>query len=412
MILHWFEPFSTAWRGIITHKLRSFLTILGVVIGVGAVIALMSIGKGTEQSVISNIASLGADVMFIRPGVTTEAGVRSAAGSARTLTQEDSQAIMKEIPDVVAVAPTAGTVVQVIVGGQNARTQIQGVTSDYLFVYNLEMAEGRFFTEYDYQTNARIAVIGANVKENLFPDMEAIGQQVRAANYVINVIGVLAVKGSSITGATDDAILLPLSTVQILTGQPRTSRGDHIINTIALKINDPARATEVKQAITDLLRYRHQLGSGVDDDFTVTSIEEIISRMSEVINQLTFLLGAIAAISLVVGGIGVMNIMLVSVVERTREIGIRKALGARQGDIWGQFLVEAAMLTFTGGILGVAVGWVASRLVNGTGVITTAVTPDIVALSVGVAVGIGLFFGFYPAWQASRLNPIEALRAE
>jgi putative ABC transport system permease protein len=408
----WLEPVSTAWLGIITHKLRSFLTILGVVIGVGAVIALMSIGKGAEQSIISNIQSLGADLMFVRPGSTTESGIRTAVGSARTLTFEDASAIADEVPDVAAVAPSLGTALQIVYGSQNMRAQIQGVTTDYMFVYNLEMASGRFFTEYDYQSSARIAVIGANVATTLFPDSDPIGQPVRAGNYIIRIVGVLASKGTSITGQTDDAILMPLSTMQIMSGQQKTARGERIVGSIGIKVTDQELSPEVKQAITDLLRFRHQLGPGVEDDFTVTSLEEIISSISSVIGQMTFLLGAIAAISLVVGGIGVMNIMLVSVVERTREIGIRKALGAKDWDIWGQFLMEAAMLTFTGGIVGVAGGWVVSYFVNRSGLVPALVTADIVVLAVSVAIGIGLFFGFYPAWQASRLNPIEALRAE
>lgn len=407
-----FEPISTAWLGIITHKLRSFLTILGVVIGVAAVIALMSIGKGTERSVISSIQALGADLMFVRPGATTTGGVRTAIGSAQTLTLEDAQAIAQEVPYIAGIAPQTSTSLQIITGSQNMRSQVQGVTPDYLYVYNLEVAQGSFFTEYEYQTGARIAVIGSNVQETLFPETNPVGMQIRAGNYVLRVVGVLAYKGTSVTGQTDDAIFVPLTTMQILSNQPRTSRGEYIVSSIGIKVTDQKYSPAVKEAITDLLRYRHQLGTGVDNDFTVTSLEEIISSVSSVINQMTFLLGAIAAISLVVGGIGVMNIMLVSVIERTREIGVRKALGAREGDIWGQFLTEAAFLTFTGGIIGVAAGWVISYFVNRSGLVSTVVTADIVVLAVSVSIGIGLFFGFYPAWQASRLNPIEALRAE
>ena len=401
-----------ALESLSANKLRSTLTVLGIVIGVAAVIALMSIGKGTERSVISSISSLGADLMFIRPGATVEGGVRTTAGTANTLTFEDAVAIAEEVPNIVGVAPSQISALQLVAGNQNMRASVSGVTPEYMDVYNLTVASGRFITEYDYQRSARIAVIGANVKETLFPDTDPIGLPVRAGNYIINIAGVLESQGSSITGSNDDAILIPLTTMQLLTGQPRTSRGERIVRTIGIKVADPEFSAEVKTAVTDLLRFRHQLGPGVDDDFTVTSIEEILARVSEVIGQMTFLLGAIAAISLLVGGIGVMNIMLVSVVERTREIGIRKALGAREWDIWGQFLVEASMLTFTGGIIGVAGGWVVSYFVARSGLVPSVVTVDIVALAVGVAVGIGLFFGFYPAWQASRLNPIEALRAE
>jgi len=409
----WFEPFATAWVGIATHKLRSFLTILGVVIGVAAVITLMSVGKGAEQSILANIRSLGADILFVRPGATQQAGVRTAIGSATSLTLEDAQAIAQEVPDIVLVAPSSSSSVQAIAGVNNMRTQVVGVTPEYEEVYNIIMESGSFVTNYDNQNSARIAVIGSNVKDMLFPDTDPLGQTIRAGNYIIRVAGVLQSSGTSITGTTDDSILIPLNTLQLLAGQQRTSRGDHIVRTIGIKVTDPKYSTTVKDDITSLLRYRHQLlADGSEDDFTVTSIEQIMSTISSAINQLTLLLGAIAAISLLVGGIGVMNIMLVSVMERKREIGIRKALGAREGDIWGQFLIEAALLTFTGGIIGVAFGWLASYFIQKSGLMPSLVTADVVVLAVSVAIGIGLFFGFYPAWQASHLNPIEALRAE
>ena len=408
----WLAPFSTAWSGVVTHKLRSSLTILGVVIGVAAVIALMSIGKGAEQSVVSSIESLGADLLLIRPGALTEAGIRGASGTAMTLTLEDAAAISAEVPHVRAVAPIYSTYLQAVVADQNVKAQVSGVTPEYQQVLNLEIADGNFVSEYDYQRASRIAVIGLNVKETLFGESSPIGQAVRAGNYVFHVVGVLESKGASMLGNTDDAILIPLSALQLMLGQPLTSQGDHVVATIALTVTDRSHASEVVEDITSLLRFRHQLGPGVEDDFQVTSLEEIISRVSDVISDMTLLLGAIAAISLLVGGIGVMNIMLVSVVERTREIGIRKALGARERDIWSQFLIEAAMLTLTGGIIGVLLGWAVASFVSRTGLMPTVVSADIVILAVSVAVGIGLFFGFYPAWHASRLSPIEALRAE
>jgi putative ABC transport system permease protein len=410
--MHVLEPFFTAWSGVVTHKLRSSLTILGVVIGVAAVIALMSVGKGTEQSVVASIESLGADLLLIYPGAATEAGLKAASGTAKTLTLEDAAAISEEVEHIRAIAPTYSTSVQAVVADQNMRVQVTGTMPEYQQVQNLEVAEGNFISEYDYQRASRIAVIGPNVKETLFGESNPIGQAVRAGNYIFHVVGVLESKGASRLSNTDDAILIPLSTLQLMLGQPRTSHGDHIVGNIALTVTDRSYSAEVAGDITSLLRLRHQLGPGVEDDFKVTSLEEIISSVSDVIGNMTLLLGAIAAISLLVGGIGVMNIMLVSVVERTREIGIRKALGARERDIWGQFLVEAAMLTFTGGIIGVLLGWAVSLFVARTGLMPTVVSADIVILAVSVAVGIGLFFGFYPAWHASRLSPIEALRAE
>jgi putative ABC transport system permease protein len=408
----WFEPLATAWTGVVTHKLRSSLTILGVVIGVGAVIALMSIGRGTEQSVVSSIESLGADLLIIRPGSITAGGIRSAAGSATTLTLEDAAAIADDAAFVATVAPSYSSGVQIVAGGQNMGVQVTGVTPEYQQVLNLEVAEGSFISEYDYERSNRIAVIGANVKETLFGDANPLGQSIRAGNYIVHVVGVLESQGASLLGATDDAILVPLTTMQLMVGQPRTSQGEHVVSTITASVTERASAEDAVEEITSILRFRHQLGPGAEDDFSITSLEEIISRVSDVIGTMTLLLGAIAAISLLVGGIGVMNIMLVSVVERTREIGIRKALGARERDIWSQFLIEAAMLTFTGGLIGIALGWAASTLVARTGFMPSVVSADIVIMAVSVSVGIGLFFGFYPAWHASRLNPIEALRAE
>ncbi len=408
----WLEPLSTAWVGVITHKLRSFLTTLGIVIGVASVIALMSIGKGAEAQIISNIESVGADLITIRSGAVTFGGIRGAAGGAATLTFEDASVISEQVPYVTAVAPSYSTSLQLVVGSQNMRAQITGITPAYQQAYNMEITEGTFISEYDYQRGAKVAVLGSNVKETLFEGTDPVGQTLRMGNNIVRVIGVLESKGISMMGSSDDAILLPLTALQQMVAQPRTSQGERIVSSIAMTVSDQEQASYVVEEITSLLRSRHRLGLGVDDDFTVTSVKEIASMLSEAIGTMTLLLGAIAAISLLVGGIGVMNIMLVSVLERTREIGIRKALGARDRDIWGQFLIEAAFLTFVGGIIGVIVGWMVSYLVSRTGFLMTVVTADIIILAVSVSVGIGLFFGFYPAWNASRLNPIEALRSE
>ena len=407
----WLEPFTTAWVGIVTHKLRSFLTILGIVIGVAAVIALMSIGRGAEADIVSRFETLGADLITISPGSSHFGGVRSAAGSVTTLTLEDAGAIAEEVPYVTVVAPSLSRSLQIIVGSQNMNSRVSGVTIEYLQAYNLNVADGSFISEYDYQRGARVAVLGANVKETLFEDADPIGQPMRMQQNIVRVIGVLETKGA-MSSSSDDAILIPMTAMQQMVAQPRTSRGERVISSIALTVDDKEHATFVADEITELLRFRHQLGPGVDDDFRVRSMEEIASMLSEAVGTMTALLGAIAAISLLVGGIGVMNIMLVSVLERTREIGIRKAMGARERDIWSQFLIEAAFLTFTGGIIGVAVGWVVSYVVGNMGTMTTVVSADIIILAVSVSVGIGLFFGFYPAWNASRLNPIDALRSE
>ena len=406
----WFEPLSSAWVGVVTHKLRSFLTILGIVIGVAAVITLMSIGRGAEAQIISNIESMGSDLITISPGARTFGGVRSAAGGA-TLTMEDAEAISEQVPYISSVAPTYSSNLQLVVGSENMHSSVSGVTPEYWEVQNLEIASGAFFSEFDYQRGAKVTVLGSNVKETLFGDADPIGQQMRVGSIVVRVIGVLDSKGA-MWGSPDDAIFIPLTAMQQTVAQPRTAQGERVVSSIALTVSDEEQADYVVEEITSLLRIRHQLSPNEDNDFSIISMEEIAETVSEAIGTMTLLLGAIAAISLLVGGIGVMNIMLVSVLERTREIGIRKALGAKEHDIWLQFLIEAAFLTFAGGVIGVALGWVVSYFVSSTGLITTVVSADIVILAVSVSVGIGLFFGFYPAWNASRLNPIDALRSE
>jgi len=407
----WFEPLSTAWVGVATHKLRSFLTILGIVIGVAAVIALMSIGRGAEASILSNIEGMGSDLITISPGAPTWGGVRGAAGASRTLTMDDAEAISKQVSNISAVVPVYSTNLQLVVGGENMNTRVTGVPPEYREVQNLEIDYGAFFSEYEYQRGAKVAVLGSNVKETLFGDADPIGQQMRMGNIIVRVTGVLDSKGG-MWGSPDDVILIPLTALQQTVAQPRTVQGERVVSSIALTVSDEEQASYVVDEITELLRDRHRLGPGVEDDFRVISMEEIASTLSEAMGTMTLLLGAIAAISLLVGGIGVMNIMLVSVIERTREIGIRKALGARERDIWSQFLIEAALLTLTGGVIGVAVGWGASYLISSLGMVPSLVSADIVLLAVSVSLGIGLFFGFYPAWNASRLNPIDALRSE
>ncbi len=408
----WLDPITTAWGGIVTHKLRSSLTILGIVIGVGAVITLMSVGRGTTASILSTIESIGSDLITISPGSFTFGGVRG--GVSQTLTMEDAEAISEQVSNISAVAPSYSSNLQLVVGGENMNSQVTGTTPEYQDVNNLEIASGIFFSEQDYQRGSKVAVIGSNVAETLFGETSPVGQQVRMGNIIARVIGVLESRESMMMmmGSSNDAIYIPLTAMQQAVAQPRTPQGERVVSSIALTVSDEEQADSVVEEITELLRTRHKLGPGADDDFRIISIEEISSTISEVTGTLTLLLGAIAAISLLVGGIGVMNIMLVSVLERTREIGIRKALGARERDIWGQFLIEAAFLSFAGGIIGVIAGWGISYIINSMGIMVTVVTPDIVILAVSVSVGIGLFFGFYPAWNASRLNPIDALRSE
>jgi len=408
----WFDPMVSALSGVATHKLRSFLTILGIVIGVAAVITLMSIGRGAEAQIISRIQSLGANLITISPGGGfTFGGVRTAAGSAATLTFEDAQAIAAEVPYIDAVAPSSRSSQQLIAGRQNMNVQVIGATPEYEKVYNLETTSGIFFSQDEYRSAAKVAVIGSEVAATLFPDSNPVGQTIRMGNTILLTIGVLKSKGE-MPGSVDSNIIIPLTAMQQVVAQSQTSRGEKVVASIALTVTDKDKATVVADKIESLLRSRHRLSATAENDFRISSTEELAATVSETMQTMTLLLGAIAAISLLVGGIGVMNIMLVSVLERTREIGIRMALGARERDIWTQFILEAASLTFTGGIIGIAVGWVASYIIGRTGTVPTLVSADIVILAVSVSVGIGLFFGFYPAWNASRLNPIEALRAE
>jgi putative ABC transport system permease protein len=405
----WSNFLATIWMGLYTHKLRSFLTMMGVVIGVASVIALMSIGRGAEAQILSNIQSLGSNLVTIQPGSFTFGGVRG--GMSQTLTINDSEAIAEQVPGITAVAPSYSSSLQLIAGSKNTNSTVVGTTPEYMNINNLKIASGTFFSAAEYQSNSKVVVLGSNIADTLFPNTNPVGQQIRMGTIIVRVIGVLESKGTSFQ-SSDDAVYIPLTAMQQTVAQPRTAKGDHIVSSISLTVSDESQTQDVIDTITSLLRTRHQLAATADNDFNIQSVEELASTLTETIGTLTLLLGAIAAISLLVGGIGVMNIMLVSVLERTREIGIRKALGARNSDIWSQFLIEAALLTFVGGLIGIAVGWGISYLVNHMEIIATLVTPDIVILAVSVSVGIGLFFGFYPAWNASRLNPIEALRSE
>jgi len=411
----WHTFLSTVWLGLSTHRLRSFLTMLGIIIGVASVITLMSIGKGSTAEILSNIESMGANLITISGGarfVSVGPGGGGGAGrGAQTLTMEDAEAMAQQVPYISAVAPVSSSNLQLVVGTENANSQTTGTTPEYVSVANLKLASGAFFSEQEYERGAKVAVLGSDVAETLFGTSNPVGQKMRMGTIVVTVIGVLESKGTGFN-SPDDAVIIPLTALQQTVALTRTAQGEKVVSSIYVTISDETESNYVTEQITSLLRSRHRLAASDEDDFSISSMEEIAGSLQETSATLTLLLGAIAAISLLVGGIGVMNIMLVSVLERTREIGIRKALGARERDIWVQFLLEATFLTFAGGIIGAVIGWGISTIINQTGTMATLVTPDIVILAVSVAVGIGLFFGFYPAWNASRLNPIEALRSE
>lgn len=410
------RPLATVWVGLTTHKLRSFLTMLGIIIGVASVIALMSIGKGSTAKILSNIESMGANLITIRTGMMMSFGGVRGAAQAGTLTVADAEAIEAQVTNLIAVAPSSSSNLQLIAGNENTNAQIIGTTPDYQTMNNLKLASGSFFTEVQYTHSAKVVVIGSSVAETLFPDtgVSPVGQKIRLGTQVIvTVVGVLESKGGSFN-SVDSNVIIPLTLMQKSISQNKNTKGEKIVDSIIVAMEDTSEALndQVVSDITTLLRQRHSLAATADDDFSIMSMSEMITSIEETSSTMTLLLGSIAAIALLVGGIGVMNIMLVSVLERTREIGIRKALGAKERDIWIQFLLEAAFLTLGGGIIGVAAGWGVSYVLNSMDIMTTVVTPDIVILAVSVSVGIGLFFGFYPAWSASRLNPIEALRSE
>ncbi|HEX2323913.1 MAG TPA: ABC transporter permease [Chloroflexota bacterium] len=414
------ESVRVALRALGANKLRAGLTMLGMIIGVGAVIALMSIGQGVQASVTSQIKGLGSNLLFVTPGATTSGGVRAQAGTAPTLTSEDAEAIVDSgrVPQAVAAAPEAGNFGQVVANGQNTFTRLNGVTPDYLGVRNFAVAEGEFISPEQITTRSLVAVLGATARQNLFADSDALGQTVRVNNVNLRVVGVMEAKGAQAQGNQDDVIYVPLSTMQTRLNRNRTARGGQTVSTINVQLADDRAETRIAavQNIGELLRERHRTA---EDDFTIRSQEDLLQTANQITGFITIFLGAVAGISLLVGGIGIMNIMLVSVTERTREIGIRKAIGARRQDILWQFLIEATMVSLVGGAIGILIGAGGSRLLNGIRFggpqaqpIQTVVSPDAVLLAFTVSALIGLFFGVYPAVKASRLNPIEALRYE
>ncbi len=414
------ESIRVAMRGIRANKLRSGLTMLGIVIGVGAVIALMSVGKGSEESVLSRIRSMGTNLLFVSPGSSQQGGIAAGAGTAPTLTYDDALAIAT-LPAVKAVAPEANSAAQVVYGGSNTRTRVVGTTPEYESVRNFRVARGEFLTQQSVDSAALVAVLGADTAQTLFGDGDPVGQSVRvttsfgsgSTGFSFRVIGVMERKGAQALGNQDDVIFVPITTLQQRLSLQRTASGSRNVSTINVQAVEERLMDQAVQQIGELLRERHRV---IEDDFTIRSQEDMLQTASDITGVMTMLLGAIAGISLVVGGIGIMNIMLVSVTERTREIGIRKAVGARRKDVLVQFLLESAVLSILGGVTGIVVGVGAASLISGVQVggqtFRAVVTPDAIVLAFGVSAAIGLFFGIYPATRAARLHPIEALRYE
>ena len=410
------EALPMALASLTNNKLRSALTILGIIIGVAAVIALMSIGEGVQKSITDRISGVGSNLVFVYPGSQAQTNVRSATGISGTLTLADAQAIADPnlVPSAGFVAPEVSQGLQVSAGGQNTRAQVLGVTPEYLTVRNHTISSGEFISELQVQAKSPVAVLGASIAGTLFAESDAVEQTVRINRQPFRVIGVLASKGGTGFGSQDNVIMVPISAMTSRLAVQRTTQGAINVNTITVQVPVASQIDAAKAEITELLRDRH--GVIGNDDFTVTAQEDLLDALRQVTGVFTLFLGAIAGISLVVGGIGVMNIMLVSVTERTREIGIRKAAGAKRRDVLLQFLAESAALSLVGGVIGIGLGWSVSRLIGGTSfqgqAIVTVVSPNIVLLAVSVSIAIGIFFGIYPASRAARLRPIEALRFE
>jgi putative ABC transport system permease protein len=408
--MHIFRILRVSIRALGRNKMRTFLTMLGIIIGVGAVIAMVSIGAGAKAAVEDRFASMGTNLLFVSGASMNVRGVHSGWGGAQTLTVEDAQAIALECPSVSGTSPSVNTRAQVIYGNKNWNTSIQGTGERYPEIRKWEIEDGTYFDETHVRSAAKVCVLGADVTKNLFEDQDPIGLVIRIKKVPFTVLGVLKSKGEAGGfGSRDDMICVPYTTVML-----RLQKTEYL-GSIDVSAASAALTAQAQQEITDLLRNRHRIMPGSDDDFTVRNMAEIAEGAADATNILTLLLGSIAAISLLVGGIGIMNIMLVSVTERIREIGIRMSIGAREKDILLQFLAEAIALSLMGGLLGIALGIGVSKLLKFISIfstIKTVVSPGSVMLAFLFSASVGVFFGFYPARKASKLDPIEALRYE
>jgi putative ABC transport system permease protein len=406
----------TALSSIGTNKLRAGLTLLGIVIGVASVISLMAIGRGAQQAITANIEALGTNLLFVRPGASSQGGVGGRLGSAATLTLDDAYALVDPLfaPSVAAVAPELRSSAQVVAGRENTFTQVVGVTPEYQSVRNFPLASGQFITAGQVQNASEVVILGSRVSETLFGFRDPVNQTLRVNGRRFTVIGVLESRGSGFLGTFDDQVLVPITTAYYRLASQRTTQGGVTVQTVNVEVTSGDAMDDALQEIATVLRLRHRITG--EDDFTVNSQQETIEALEETTETFVIFLGAIASISLLVGGIGIMNIMLVSVTERTREIGIRKAMGAKRRDILFQFVSEATLLSLGGGGVGVLLGLVLSRLLDGRDLLgqsfQTVFSGDIAMLALVVSAAIGLFFGIYPATRAARLHPIDALRYE
>ncbi|MFA7191988.1 MAG: ABC transporter permease [Candidatus Paceibacterota bacterium] len=397
------------WIALSSNKIRSGLTMLGIVIGIASVIAMTAIGQGAQSSIQASIQSIGSNLIIVTPGTARGPGfqVSGGRGTAKSLTLDDAYAIQSGIVGVRSVSPEVTSRYQVSAKGTNTNTSVVGTTASYSDVRNLFVDNGSFITDQNVDSSAKVAVIGPTVQVDLFgEDTDPIGKTIKIKQINFKVIGVTRSKGGSGFQNSDDMIFIPVTTAQ------KFLSGDEYVSSISVSAEDADTTTVVQSEITNLLLSRHDITDPSAADFSTLNQADIIATASSVTGTFTILLAAVAGISLVVGGIGIMNMMLTTVTERTREIGLRKAIGAQRRDINRQFLIEAIMLTFIGGVIGVALGWGVSALVSKLGILQTTVSVSSVLLSFGVSAAIGIVFGYYPAKKASKLNPIEALRYE
>ncbi len=395
-------------RALARNKLRSSLTMLGIIIGVGAVIAMVSVGQGAQQQAQQQIAAMGSNMLFVGAGTVTRGGMRMGWGATKSLVYDDMLAIKRECPSVKDAAPGSQSAAQVVYGADNWSTNINGTEPQYFDIRTWPFAEGTSFTQDDVSMAANVAVIGETVRKNLFSATDPIGETIRINNLPFRVVGVLSPKGTSAAMGQDqdDIIIIPITTLQ------KKITGQDWLRWIMVSAVSRQASYTAEQQITSLLRDRHRIRSGQDDDFMVRNLADMADLADKQASLFTVLLASIASISLVVGGIGIMNIMLVSVTERTREIGIRMAIGATEGDVQQQFLVEAIVLSLLGGGIGIASGMTASFVITQTLGWPVLVSPAAILAAVVFSMGVGIFFGFYPARKAARLDPIEALRYE
>ena len=397
------------YSALSANKVRSGLTMLGIVIGISSVIAMLSIGQGAQNSIQSSIQSIGSNLILVTPGAQRGPGVTVSAGrgTAKSLTLADAQAIQTEITNIKGIAPEVSSRYQITAQGQNTNTQVVGTVSSYQTVRNLSVDDGTFISDQNVESASKVAVIGPNVRDDLFgTGASVVGQSIRINKIDFKIIGVTKLKGGSGFGSQDDQVFIPISTAQ------RFLSGDQYVTTISVSGQDANSATDIQQQITTLLLNRHHISNPQAADFSTFNQADIAATATSVTQIFTILLGSVAGISLVVGGIGIMNMMLTTVTERTREIGLRKAIGAKSKDISLQFLIEAIALTFIGGMVGILLGWAISFGVNYFGILQTQVSMFSIVLAFSVSTAIGIVFGYYPARRAAKLNPIKALRYE